>query len=34
MLIVASLLDPEPSDDMNSHLVEQLELVQPQFVKG
>ena len=34
MLIVASLLDPEPSDDMNSHLVEQLELVQPQFVNG
>lgn len=29
-----SLLDPESSDDMNSHLVEQLELVQPQFVNG
>ena len=33
-MFVASLLDPEPSDDMNSHLVEQLELVQPQFVNG
>ena len=32
-LFTASLLDPETSDYASNHFVEQLQLVQPQFVE-